>query len=64
MKQMPKYSLRRDAFNQLNLNPNKFMSSIEAMVKKVSKGNILPSINPVVDLVNRISLKYIYHGSS
>ncbi len=51
--------LYRDAFNQLNLNPNKFMSSIEAMVKRVSKGNILPSINPVVDLVNRISLKYI-----
>lgn len=49
----------RDAFNQLNLNPNKFMSSVEAMVKRVSKGNILPSINPVVDLVNRISLKYI-----
>jgi DNA/RNA-binding domain of Phe-tRNA-synthetase-like protein len=49
----------RDAFNQLNLNPNKFMSSVEAMVKRVSKGNILPSINPVVDLVNSISLKYI-----
>jgi len=49
----------RDAFNQLNLNPNKFMSSVEAMVKRVSRGNILPSINPVVDLVNRISLKYI-----
>jgi DNA/RNA-binding domain of Phe-tRNA-synthetase-like protein len=49
----------RNAFNQLNLNPNKFMSSIEAMVKRVSKGNVLPSINPVVDLVNSISLKYI-----
>ena len=49
----------RDAFNKVNLNPNKFMSSVEAMVKRVSKGNVLPSINPVVDLVNRISLKYI-----
>jgi len=49
----------RDAFNQLNLNPNRFMSSVEAMVKRVSKGNVLPSINPVVDLVNNISLKYI-----
>ena len=49
----------RDAFYQLNLNPNKFMSSVEAMVKRVSKGNVLPSINPVVDLVNSISLKYI-----
>jgi len=49
----------REAFNKLNLNPNKFMSSVEAMVKRVSKGNVLPSINPVVDLVNSISLKYI-----
>jgi DNA/RNA-binding domain of Phe-tRNA-synthetase-like protein len=49
----------RDAFNQLDLNPNKFMSSVEAMLKRVSKGNVLPSINPVVDLVNYISLKYI-----
>ncbi|MCJ7790075.1 MAG: hypothetical protein MUP69_07835, partial [Candidatus Atribacteria bacterium] len=49
----------RDAFNKLNLNPNKFMSSVEAMVKRVSKGNVLPSINPVVDLGNSISLKYI-----
>lgn len=35
------------------------MSSVEAMAKRVSKGNVLPSINPVVDLINRISLKYI-----
>ena len=35
------------------------MSSIEATVKRVSKGNVLPSINPIVDLVNSISLKYI-----
>lgn len=49
----------RDAFNQLSLNPNKFMSSVEAMLKRVSKGSVLPSINPVVDLVNYISLKYI-----
>ena len=35
------------------------MSSVEAMVKRVSRGNVLPSINPVVDLENSISLKYI-----
>ncbi len=49
----------REAFAKLNINPNRFMSSVEAMVKRVSKGNFLPSINSIVDLVNIISLKYI-----
>ena len=59
LKEYPGIMPYREAFNQINLNPNKFMSSVEAMVKRVSKGNVLPSINPVVDLVNSISLKYI-----
>ena len=59
LKEYPGIIPYRDAFNKLNLNPNKFMSSVEAMVKRVSKGNVLPSINPVVDLGNSISLKYI-----
>ncbi len=49
----------REAFVKLDINPNRFMSSVEAMVKRVSKGNFLPSINPIVDLVNIISLRYI-----
>jgi DNA/RNA-binding domain of Phe-tRNA-synthetase-like protein len=48
----------RDAFVRLGINPNKYMSSIEAMSKRVLNGNDLPSINPVVDLGNVISLKY------
>lgn len=49
----------RYTFEKLGINPNKFMSSIESMAKRVSKGNLLPSINPIVDLVNTLSLKYI-----
>ncbi len=49
----------REAFRELSINPNKFMSSIEAMAKRVVKGNDLPSINPVVNLVNALSLKYV-----
>lgn len=49
----------RETFRGLGINPNKFMSSIEAMSKRVSKGNKLPSINPIVDLVNSLSLKYV-----
>ncbi|WP_432667024.1 phenylalanine--tRNA ligase beta subunit-related protein [Wukongibacter baidiensis] len=49
----------RDAFRGLGINPNKFMSSIEAMAKRIVKGSNLPAINPVVDLVNALSLKYV-----
>ncbi len=49
----------RQAFSELGFNPNKYLSSIEAMVKRVAKGGDLPSINPVVDLVNAVSLQYM-----
>ncbi|MEJ8552795.1 B3/B4 domain-containing protein [Tepidibacter sp. Z1-5] len=49
----------RNAFKNLGMNPNKYMSSIEDMTKRVSKGSKLSFINPVVNLVNSLSLKYI-----
>ena len=49
----------RAAFQSLGINPNKFMSSIEAMFSRVAKGKGLPHINPIVDLGNALSLKYV-----
>lgn len=49
----------RDAFKELGINPNKFMSSIEAMLTRTSKGKGLPNISPIVDLGNAVSLKYM-----
>lgn len=49
----------RDAFTTLGINPNKFMSSIEAMASRIEKKKGFPSINPIVDLGNAISLKYL-----
>ncbi len=49
----------RDAFTKLGMNPNKFMCSIEALAKRVQKNGQLPSINPLVDLGNAFSLKYV-----
>ena len=48
----------RDAFTKLEINPNKFQCSVEAMFTRISKGKQLPTINPLVDLNNAISLKY------
>lgn len=49
----------RDAFKELGINSNKFMSSIEAMLTRTSKGKGLPNISPIVDLGNAVSLKYM-----
>lgn len=48
----------REAFRSLNINPNKYMCSIEALMTRISKGNDIPHINPMVDLGNALSLKY------
>ncbi|MEG0291906.1 MAG: phenylalanine--tRNA ligase beta subunit-related protein [Anaerovoracaceae bacterium] len=50
--------LYREAFKKLDINPNKYMCSIEALAKRVAKGNAIPTINPLVDLGNALSLKY------
>lgn len=49
----------REAFRTLGINPNKFMSSIEALFTRISKGKPMPHINPIVDLGNTLSLKYV-----
>lgn len=48
----------REAFRKLNINPNKYMCSIEALITRISKGNDIPNINSIVDLGNALSLKY------
>ena len=48
----------REAFLNLEINPNKFQCSVEAMFTRISKGKRIPNINPLVNLNNAISLKY------
>ncbi|WP_300369887.1 B3/4 domain-containing protein [Brachyspira sp.] len=48
----------RDAFQKLNINPNKFMCSIEALLTRISNKKGMPEINSIVDLVNAVSIKY------
>ena len=59
LKEHPYILPYREAFTALSMNPNKFMCSIEALCKRVQKGNGLPSVNPIVDLGNAVSLKYM-----
>lgn len=48
----------REAFRKLGSNPNKYLCSIEALLTRIAKKKGFPSINPIVDLGNAISIAY------
>ncbi|MGI6317966.1 MAG: hypothetical protein GX263_08450 [Firmicutes bacterium] len=47
----------REAFQLLGINPNKYPSSIEALLKRIAKKPQFPGINSVVNLVNSVGIK-------
>ena len=58
VKELPEIVLYREAFKKVDINPNKFMCSIEALVSRTVKSQFVPNINTLVDLGNALSLKY------
>ncbi len=58
IREIPGIKACRDAFYALEMNPNKFMVSIEALAKRVQKNASLPHIAPLVDLGNAFSLNF------
>ena len=58
VKESPEIVPYREAFRALEINPNKFMCSIEALLTRIAKGKGFPEISPVVDIGNAVSLKY------
>lgn len=59
VKELPEIELYRDAARKLDINPNKYMCSIEAMISRTAKSKFVPNINMLVDLGNALSLKYM-----
>lgn len=55
----PNIKVWRDAYKKLGISPSKYYSSIEAIVRRILKAGDFPRINPVVDLYNSISIKYL-----
>ena len=47
----------RNTMEMSGINPNKYPVSVEAMFKRVLKGDSLPDINALVDLCNAVSLE-------
>jgi DNA/RNA-binding domain of Phe-tRNA-synthetase-like protein len=59
LSQHPKIAAWRTAHRQFGSKPKDYPSSIEALYKRILKGQPLRPINPVVDIYNYISLKYM-----
>jgi DNA/RNA-binding domain of Phe-tRNA-synthetase-like protein len=55
----PKIKPWRAAFSKLGISGSKFPSSIESMARRILRGDPFPKINPLVDLYNSISLRYL-----
>jgi DNA/RNA-binding domain of Phe-tRNA-synthetase-like protein len=55
----PHVSSWREVYRLLGIKPSKFRSSIESMLRRVMRGDPLPSINTLVDIGNIISLRYL-----
>lgn len=61
IRNLPNVAASRTVLTKAGINPNKFTPSVEAMLKRVAKGNDLSVINALVDLCNVISIR---HGIS
>lgn len=55
----PRLKNWREAFRSLGIKPTEFRPSIEAMVRRVVRGDSLPLINTLVDIGNLVSLRYL-----
>ena len=57
LNELPQIACWRKAYKAFGAND--YRSSVEALLKRVVKGDALPDINPLVNLYNAFSLKYL-----
>ena len=55
---LPEVQAWRRAFSQLGLKPTQYRSAAEALLRRFRKEDSLPSLHPLVDLCNAVSLAY------
>lgn len=55
----PNIAALQEVHRAFGNNPNKFPPSAQALVKRILKGGQLPTINPLVDIYNIVSLRYL-----
>jgi DNA/RNA-binding domain of Phe-tRNA-synthetase-like protein len=48
----------RNAFRRFGVNPTKYRSAVEALLRRLVKKGAIPSINTLVDIGNLVSIRY------
>ncbi len=56
---LPKVHDWREAYRKFGFSPSAHRSSVEALLRRVVQGKELPSISPIVDLYNVVSMKHL-----
>jgi DNA/RNA-binding domain of Phe-tRNA-synthetase-like protein len=55
----PRIAVWRDAYRRFGARPSDFRASVEALARRVLRGDELPAINTLVDIGNLICLRYL-----
>ncbi|MBN2044973.1 MAG: hypothetical protein JW757_08145 [Anaerolineales bacterium] len=58
LSRLPGLAAWRAAFRQFGVNPTKYRSAIEALLRRLIKKGDIPSINTLVDIGNLVSIRY------
>ncbi len=56
---LPKILDWREAYRTFGFKPSEYRSSVEALLRRILQGKQLPTISPLVDLYNLISIKHM-----
>jgi DNA/RNA-binding domain of Phe-tRNA-synthetase-like protein len=58
LSELPTLAGWRTTFRGFGVNPTKYRSAIEALLRRLTKKGDIPSINAVVDICNLVSIRY------
>ena len=58
LSEMPSLAAWRGVFRGFGVNPTKYRSAAEALLRRLAKQGDIPSINALVDLANLVSIRY------
>ena len=58
LSEIPSLAAWRLAFRQFGVDPTKYRSAAEALLRRLTKKGDIPSINSLVDLCNLVSIRY------
>ncbi len=56
--ELPSIAAWRRAFSAFGVEPTRYRSAAEALLRRLTKQGEIPSLNPLVDLANLVSIRY------